>query len=124
MGAEQAGLREVGMFIGQFAWDKEQSYLEYFKPKNIKNVMPGTLGLGFKMQNKEQQFSPLKASSKYVETKDEAGGFSEDVCCSTSLCYLHWRTGGMQWGEEMPPTLLLSFHSVDEGRSPPSTMGD
>lgn len=86
--------------------------------------MPGTLSLGFKMQNKEQQFSPLKASSKYVETKDEAGGFSEDVCCSTSLCYLHWRTEGMQWGEEMPPTLLLSFHSVDEGRSPPSTMGD
>ena len=69
------------MFIGQFGWDKEQSYLEYFKPKNIKNVMPCTLGLGFKMQNTfshlpEQQFSPLRASSKYTETKNEAGGFS------------------------------------------------
>lgn len=79
--AEQAGLREVGMFIGQFARDKEQSYLESSKPENIKNVTPGTLGLGFKMQNtfsylSEQQFSPLKASSKYIETKDEVGGFS------------------------------------------------
>ena len=69
------------MFIGQFARDKEQSYLESSKPENIKNVTPGTLGLGFKMQNtfsylSEQQFSPLKASSKYIETKDEVGGFS------------------------------------------------
>lgn len=69
------------MFIGQFAWDKKQSYLEAFKPEDIKNVTPGSLGLGFKMQNtfsylSEQQFSPLKASSKYIETKDEVGGFS------------------------------------------------
>lgn len=69
------------MFIGQFAWDKEQSYLESSKPENIKNVMPGTLGLELKMQNtfsylSEQQFSPLKASSKYIEMKDEVGGFS------------------------------------------------
>ena len=43
--------------------------------------MPSTLGLGFKVQNTfshlpEQQFPPLKASSKSIETKDEAGGFS------------------------------------------------
>lgn len=91
--------------------------------------MPGSLGLGFKMQNtfsylSEQQFSPLKSSSKYIETKDEVGGFSNG-CFLFHLSLLslleNW---GNAVGRRDAAYIASQFHSVDEGRSPPSTKGD